>query len=90
MAHDFNGSPGSPRYCSNGETCTNIGSIMDYFQDPTDRWSCCSNEDFAEMYNDYQPFCLEVNDDDENPNPDTSTSTTTISPCTCTDFAPAR
>ena len=46
MDHDFNGSAGNPRYDSQGRTCTNIGGIMDYFQDPYSRWSTCSNEDF--------------------------------------------
>jgi hypothetical protein len=44
MDHDFNGS--SPRYDSQGRTCTNIGGIMDYYQDPYNKWSTCSNEDF--------------------------------------------
>jgi len=47
MDHDFNGSAGSPRYDSQGRICTNIHSIMDYNQAYYDKWSTCSNEDFA-------------------------------------------
>lgn len=32
MDHDFNGSPGVAKSCSGGETCTNIGTVMDYYQ----------------------------------------------------------
>jgi len=32
MQHDFNGSPGNPRYDSQGNSCTNIGGVMDYYQ----------------------------------------------------------
>jgi hypothetical protein len=46
MSHDFNGSPGNPRYDSQGRTCTNIQSVMDYNQASYDKWSTCSNEDF--------------------------------------------
>jgi len=49
MNHDFTGSPGNPRYDSYGNSCTNIGGVMDYYQTVT-QWSSCSNEDFAGTY----------------------------------------
>ena len=30
MFHDFDGNPENPRYDSQGNSCTNIGGIMDY------------------------------------------------------------
>jgi hypothetical protein len=30
MGHDFDGSPENPRYDSQGNSCTNIGGVMDY------------------------------------------------------------
>jgi len=57
--HDFDGSPGVSRFCDvGGEDCTNDGGVMDYFQDPVDKWTCCSNSDFANLFADNQPFCL--------------------------------
>jgi hypothetical protein len=45
MSHDFTGAPGNPRYDSFGNSCTNIGGVMDYYQ-TVSQWSSCSNEDF--------------------------------------------
>ncbi len=30
MGHDFDGAPVYPRYDSQGNSCTNIGGVMDY------------------------------------------------------------
>ena len=49
MKHDFEQSRRNIRYDSLGKRCTDIGSIMDYFQKRT-KWSTCSNEDFQESY----------------------------------------
>ena len=54
MKHDFELSRRNNRYDSLGKRCTDIGSIMDYFQTRT-KWSTCSNEDFQESYH----GCLE-------------------------------
>ena len=54
MKHDFEQSRRNIRYDSLGKRCTDIGSIMDYFQKRT-KWSTCSNEDFQESYH----GCLE-------------------------------
>merc|ERR1712228_76164 len=34
---------------------------MDYFQPTVDKWTCCSNSDFENLYNTYDPFCLVQN-----------------------------
>jgi len=47
MLHDFDGSPGNPRYDSQGRTCTNIGGVMDYYGEVF-QWSTCSVEDFEQ------------------------------------------
>jgi len=67
MEHDFTcekvsqGQSGCDRYCAtdSSQTCTNINSNMDYYEDPIDKWSCCSNSDFAILYNGLgSNFCL--------------------------------
>ncbi len=65
MKHDFvNEDPTQPRVDSQGNPCTNIGSIMDYAKGKEGnkrQWSTCSVEDMAEMINKY-PKCLKVVD----------------------------
>ena len=36
--------------------------MMIVFQDPIDKWSCCSNSDFANLYNGLTTFCLSPHD----------------------------
>ena len=50
--HDFElteSSGSSPRYSSDGTSCTGIAAIMDYDYSP-DKWSKCSNEDFSFLF----------------------------------------
>lgn len=57
MEHDFLGSKpdGLNRTCvTTGESCTDIGSVMDYWQDEFTRWSCCSNADFDAYVQEYE------------------------------------
>jgi hypothetical protein len=65
MPHDFIdpiSDPKSIRYDSNGNACTDINGIMDYFKD-FDRWSTCSVEYFSNYYNGFIKknivFCME-------------------------------
>ena len=62
MDHDFVGQQDVHRYCptDTSHTCTKVGGIMDYNHDPpTDKWTCCSNYDFAVLYNKLgSAFCL--------------------------------
>ena len=51
------------------------------FQDPIDKWSCCSNSDFANLYNGLGTFCLSAHDG-TGPNITTPTPTTTLPPPT--------
>jgi hypothetical protein len=50
MYHDFTSSGGN-RFDNVGRACTNIGGIMDYSQNPYDRWSTCSVQDFTAYRN---------------------------------------
>jgi hypothetical protein len=66
MLHDFTGVYASPKKVlldSKGQTCTDIGGVMDYYVTVT-RWSSCSNEFFYKLYNSEVQkkgnFCLEV------------------------------
>jgi len=87
MEHDFYCKPSTPdptcdRFCAtdSSQTCTNIGSNMDYYEDPIDKWSCCSNADFAELYNGLgSNFCLSSGP----PGPPTAPPPTTPPPSGC-------
>lgn len=63
MGHDFtsinvDGSRDS-RSCENGgDTCTDIGGVMDYYQANNTRWSCCSKSDFKKYFDANDPFCI--------------------------------
>ena len=47
MSHDFlNGDTSQPRSDSQGNTCRNVGGVMDYDQASVTRWSTCSVQDF--------------------------------------------
>ncbi len=56
MSHDFNETPGVTRRDSRGNSCTNIGGVMDYYG-KVDKWTSCSIEDFTALTN-KQGFCL--------------------------------
>jgi hypothetical protein len=56
MNHDFNETPGVTRRDSRGNSCTNIGGVMDYYG-KVDKWTSCSIEDFTALTN-KQGFCL--------------------------------
>jgi len=59
MSHDFAGQPGATRYDSNGNTCSGVGGVMDYYA-VVNKWSTCSVEDFTALVN--RPgFCLTSN-----------------------------
>merc|ERR1712190_71855 len=67
MDHDFNcqktrrNQPTCERLCATDreKNCTDINSLMDYFQRAHDKWSCCSNSDFANLVNAFgKNFCL--------------------------------
>ncbi len=62
MSHDFTSSGvDNPRYCpDDGSSCKNVGGVMDYSQANVTRWSCCSRNDFIDLYNSYNPYCLEA------------------------------
>ena len=69
MKHDFETAgnpanhPANPRSCpTDGSSCSNVGGIMDYFQDETDKWTCCSRYDYTEYFNTYNnnnDWCLQ-------------------------------
>jgi len=66
MRHDFiDPTPGTTRTCdTDGSSCTDIGGVMDYFG-TVNKWTCCSNADFLELYNQYgSDFCLQPCEDD--------------------------
>jgi len=56
MNHDFNQNPGVVRRDSRGNSCTNIGGVMDYYG-TVNKWTSCSVEDFTVLSN-RQGFCL--------------------------------
>ena len=78
MKHDFdNNTPGYPRICpTDSSSCTNIGGIMDYFQEDPNKWTCCSRYDYTEYFNQYNNnnnWCLQKKEEE---------ITTTILPIT--------
>jgi len=85
MEHDFDPFPGDERICTtNGSSCTNIGGVMDYFGTPN-KWTCCSNADFKELYDAGQADCLTECTDTPTttPTPTGPTDPTTTSPGAC-------
>ena len=69
MNHDFNTDGSGARVDSPVKTCsiktapdnvcTNKNGILDYNQATVDNWSCCSQEDFLNLYReDPTNFCL--------------------------------
>jgi len=59
MQHDFVDQPGATRRDSKGNSCTNIGGVMDYYG-TVNKWSSCSIEDFTALANKSE-FCLKSN-----------------------------
>merc|ERR1712062_28798 len=63
MDHDFiqKGQKLKPRFCDTDSSinCQGFCNMMDYPPCQVDAWSCCSNSDFANMYNTLgSNFCL--------------------------------
>jgi hypothetical protein len=55
MNHDYDGEPGTDRFDSQGQTCTNVGGVMDNYLEDVYQWTTCSVEDFSQSDN----SCLE-------------------------------
>jgi hypothetical protein len=67
MFHDFidpYSSPKTVRRDSAGNSCTDVGGVMDYVDTAT-KWTTCSVEAFTQHYNDVisrtGSFCLKLN-----------------------------
>ena len=64
MNHDFtDNGVDDPRFCPlDGNSCIGLGGVMDYYQETTNGWTCCSNEDMTAHFGDVAEMCLEEDD----------------------------
>ena len=63
MGHDFisynaDGSKNIRTCDIGGDTCTDVGGVMDYNQTSWTKWSCCSKSDFKKLFDENDPFCI--------------------------------
>ena len=83
MNHDFtDNGVDDPRFCPlDGNSCIGLGGVMDYYQETTNGWTCCSNHDMKTYFADsVSDMCLEENNDEittSNPTGGTPTTITT-------------